>query len=257
MQTVQHDGRETAYRRTDFGNEAPPVLFVHGSGGTHEIWAKQYGRRENDYPAVALDLSGHGDSDDIDTEPGIETLDAYAADVRAVARDTGAQVLVGNSLGGAVVLHLLLTDGLDPVGIVLQGTGAKLTVHEDLRDWLANDYDRAVEFLHGEDMLFHDADEDDVEQSKATMYDVGRAVTERDFLSCHAFDVRDRLGELSTPALAVVGDHDSLTPTKYHEFLAEEIPDAGIVTVTDAAHLAMLEQPDAFNGALDIFLNRL
>jgi pimeloyl-ACP methyl ester carboxylesterase len=257
MQTVRHDGRETAYRRTDFGNDAPPVLFVHGSGGTHEIWTEQYGRRGNDYPAVALDLSGHGESDDIDTEPGVETLDAYAADVRAVLQDTGARILVGNSLGGAVILHLLLTDDVDPAGILLQGTGAKLTVHEDLQDWLATDYDRAVEFLHGQDMLFHDAAEEAVEQSKSTMHEVGRAVTERDFLSCHTFDVRDRLDELSTPALAVVGDHDSLTPPKYHEFLAEEIPDAGIVTVTDAAHLAMLEQPDAFNGALDIFLNRV
>ena len=257
MQTVHHDGRETAYQRTDFGNEAPPVLFVHGSGGTHEIWSAQYERRGNAYPAVALDLSGHGDSDDIDTEPGIETLDAYAEDVRAVARDTGARILVGNSLGGAVILHLLLTDGVDPAGIVLAGTGAKLSVHEDLRDWLADDFERAVEFLHGDDMLFHDPDEDVLDQSKATMHAVGRAVTERDFRSCHSFDVRDRLGELSTPALAIVGDHDSLTPPKFHEFLAEEIPDAGIVTVTDAAHLAMLEQPDAFNGALDIFLNRL
>jgi pimeloyl-ACP methyl ester carboxylesterase len=257
MQTVHHDGRETAYRRTDYGNDAPPVLFVHGSGGTHEIWANQYGRRENAYPAVALDLSGHGESEDVDTEPGIGTLDAYAEDVRAVARDTGARILVGNSLGGAVIQHLLLTDGVDPAGIVLAGTGAKLTVHEDLRTSLADDFDRAVEFLHGEDMLFHDADEETIAESKAAMHDVGRAVTERDFLSCHTFDVRDRLSELSTPALALVGDHDSLTPPKFHEFLAEEIPDAGIVTVTDAAHLAMLEQPDAFNGALDIFLNRI
>jgi pimeloyl-ACP methyl ester carboxylesterase len=106
-------------------------------------------------------------------------------------------------------------------------------------------------------MLFHDADEETIAESKAGMHDVVRAVTERDFLSCHSFDVRDRLDELATPALALVGDHDSLTPPKFHEFLAENIPDAGIVTVTDAAHLAMIEQPDAFNGALDIFLNRL
>jgi len=257
MQTVHHDGRETAYRRTDFGNEAPPVLFVHGSGGTHEIWAEQYGRRGNDYPAVALDLGGHGASDDVETEPGIETLDAYAEDVRAVARDTGARVFVGNSLGGAVILHLLLTDGVDPVGVVLAGTGAKLSVHEGLREWLAEDFDRAVEFLHGEDFLFHDPGEETVAASKTAMREVGRAVTERDFLSCHAFDVRDRLDELDTPALAVVGEHDSLTPPAFHEYLAEHIPDAGVVTITDAAHLAMLEQPDAFNGALDIFLNRL
>jgi len=42
------------------------------------------------------------------TEPGVETLRAYASDLKAIARAVGADVLVGNSLGGAVVQHVLL-----------------------------------------------------------------------------------------------------------------------------------------------------
>ncbi|MFD1588866.1 alpha/beta fold hydrolase [Halorientalis brevis] len=257
MQTVSHDGRETAYRRTDFGHDAPPVLFVHGSGGTHEVWTGQYGRRENEYPAVALDLSGHGDSADVDTAPGYETLDAYVADVRAVVRETGAELLVGNSLGGAVVLQTVLESDVDPAGIVLAGTGAKLTVHPDVREWLAEDFERAIEFLHGDDMLFHDPDPAHVERSKTSMRDVGRAVTERDFRSCHEFDVRDRLDEVDVPALALVGEYDSLTPVEYHEYLAENIPDADFVEIANAAHLAMVEQPEAFTGAISMFCQRL
>ena len=248
MQTVSHDGRETAYRRTDFGHEAPPVLYVHGSGGTHEVWAGQYGRRANDHPAVAVDLSGHGESTDVDTASGYETLDAYAADVRAVMRETGAELLVGNSLGGAVVLQLLLESDVTPAGVVLAGTGAKLTVHPDVREWLAEDFDRAIEFLHGEDMLFHDPAPAHLEHSKTAMREVGRAVTERDFLSCHEFDVRDRLDEIDVPALALVGEYDSL---------AAEIPDADFVEIANAAHLAMVEQPEAFAGAISMFCQRL
>jgi pimeloyl-ACP methyl ester carboxylesterase len=256
VQTVVHDGRTTAYRRTDYGS-GRPVVFVHGSGATHKVWTAQYGRRANEYPAVAVDLSGHGESDDVDTDPGPETLAAYAADVAAVAREVGAEVLVGNSLGGAVVLELLLEGGYTPSGIVLAGTGATLAVHEDLRELLAADFETAVEFLHDDGRLFHDPDPDHVEQSKAAMGAVGQAVTRRDFLSCHTFDVRERLSEIDVPTLAVVGEHDALTPPSYHEYLAEEIPDATLVRINGAAHLAMIEQPAAFNGALDMFLGRL
>lgn len=257
MQTVSHDGRETAYRRTDFGSDPAPVLFVHGSGATHELWTHQYGRRENAYPAVAVDLSGHGDSKDVDTAAGPKTLDAYVADVEAVVRETGASVLVGNSLGGAVVLTLVLDGSVRPDGIVLAGTGAKLAVHADLRELLSDDFDEAIEFLHGRDMLFHDPTDDQVEHSKSAMRETGRRITERDFLSCHTFDVRDRLGDVSVPTLALVGEHDRLTPPASHEFLAEAIPDAEYRTIDRAAHLAMVERPAAFAAAIDAFVDGL
>ncbi|MFC7165478.1 alpha/beta fold hydrolase [Halospeciosus flavus] len=254
---VDHDGRTTAFRRTARGADGPPVLFVHGSGGSHRIWKAQLSRLSRDVPVVALDLSGHGDSDDVDTPPGEETLHAYARDVLAVAEETGASVLCGNSLGGAVVLRAVLDHGADPDALVLAGSGAKLTVADPLREWLDDDFERAVAFLHGEDRLFHDPDDRLLELSRDGMEAVGRAVTRRDFLSCHTFDVRDRLDEVTAPTLALTGEHDALTPPAYHEFLAEHVPDAEWTTVPDAAHLAMLENPTAFDEALLGFLDDL
>ncbi|GAB6880220.1 alpha/beta hydrolase [Halorubrum gandharaense] len=256
MERVDHNGRETAYRRFDRGGTAPTVCFVHGSGGTGDVWKAQ-ARLGDEHPVVALDLSGHGESDDVDAVPGPETLTAYAADVKAVAEETDATVLCGNSLGGAVALRVALDRDLELDGLVLAGTGAKLAVLQDLLDWLADDFERAVEFLHDEDRLFYDAPDEYVELSKAAMDDCGRAVVERDFRSCHTFDVRDRLDEIDVPALAVVGEHDGLTPPRYHDYLAAEIDDCERAMIADAAHLAMLEQPTAFNAALTEFLDRL
>jgi pimeloyl-ACP methyl ester carboxylesterase len=202
---------------------------------------------------AAVDLSGHGDSTDIDTEPGAETLSAYVADVAAVAREVGADVLVGNSLGGAVVLHALLEEAVDPVGAVLLGSGAKLAVHETLRAWLAEDFERAVAFLHGPDRLFHDASDLVLERSKTQIRATGRAVTERDFLTCHRFDVRDRLAEIEIPLLGLVGEHDQLTPVAYHEYLAEHVPGGRLSVVEGAAHLAMVERPQAVSRAIATF----
>ena len=85
MRRVTHHGRTTAYRVADREAEGSPLLCVHGSGGTHEVWKSQLGRLASRRPVVALDLSGHGDSEDFDADPGWETVSAYADDV--LARD--------------------------------------------------------------------------------------------------------------------------------------------------------------------------
>ncbi|WP_332899556.1 alpha/beta fold hydrolase [Haladaptatus sp. CMSO5] len=254
MDTVSHHGRETAYRRTDFGDDGPPVCYIHGSGGSHRVWTGIYRRRSNTHPAVALDLSGHGESDDFDAEPGFATLSAYADDVLAVVEETGASVLVGNSLGGAIVIHLLVKRGFEPEAVVLAGTGAKLAVLDDLLTLFETDFERAVSFLHGEDMLFHDTTASVTDHSKATMNAVGQAVTTRDFRTCHTFDERDALGDIETRTLALVGEYDRLTPVAYHEYLVENMQNATLVRIENAAHLAMIEQPEAFATAIERFL---
>lgn len=253
METVRHHGRRTAYRVTDRGGAGAPVLFVHGSGGTSDTWRGQR-RLAEQRPVVALDLSGHGESDDVDADPGYEALSVYASDVLAVARETDAQVLAGASLGGAVALTVALEREFDPTALVLAGTGARISVLDDLLAWLDGDFERAIEFLHRPDTLFHDPDERTVERSKELLRETGRAVTARDFHTCHGFDVRDRLGEIGMPSLALVGEYDRLTPRSYHEFLAENMPDCDLAVLEDAAHLAMVERPDPFTAVVEAFL---
>lgn len=256
METVTHLGRETAYRHVDRGGDGHGILFVHGSGADHTAWNGQL-RLANRHPVTALDLSGHGRSDDIDAHPGYSALSAYADDVLAVRNATGASVLVGNSLGGAVVIHALLDRDPDVAAAVLTGTGARLGVLEDLLTWLDEDFERAIAFLHDRDRLFHDPEPELVERSKEMLRECGRTVTRRDFRTCHRFDERDRVSDIAVPALAVYGAYDQLTPPWYHEFLASEIPNADLAEIDDAAHLTMVERPAAFNAILATFLDSL
>jgi len=256
MERVTHHARATAYRVADPGGDGPTVCFVHGSGGTKDVWTAQ-ARASGRFRTVALDLSGHGDSEDVDTAAGTETLAAYADDVVAVAAETDATVLCGSSLGGAVALRVALDRDHALDGLVLAGTGATLGVAPELLDALSTDFDRAIDYLHDPDRLFHDAPPEYVERSRIAMRECGREVTERDFRTCHAFDVRERLGEIAVPSLAVVGEHDALTPPASHEYLADRIGDCEYAAIDDAAHLAMLERPAAFNAALSAFLRRV
>ena len=253
MDRVSHHGRDTAFR-VRARDDGLTLLCVHGSGGSNRVWKSQ---ERLPLSVVSIDLSGHGESDDVNADPGYETLSAYAADVEAVARATDATVLVGSSLGGAVALTVALERDLPLDGLVLSGTGARLPVLDDLLQWLDDDFDRAVDFLHAPDRLFHQPSDALVATSRAEMLDVGRAVTRRDFRTCHRFDVRDRLGDVSVPALALVGEHDQLTPPSYHESLSAELPVCDMAVIEDAAHLPMLERPRVFNRAVETFLDSL
>lgn len=253
MERVTHDGRTTAYRATDFG-DGPRVCYVHGAGGSHQLWVEQYGDRAGP-PAVALDLSGHGESDDVDVESGRPALEAYADDVVAVCEATGATVLCGNSMGGAVSLWVALERDLDVEALVLADSGAKLGVDEGFLESLARNFESAVASLHVPDVLFHEPDDDLVEGSRRSLLETGRAVTVRDFETCDAFDVRDRLREVAAPTLAICGEHDPLTPPRFHEYLAAELPNCEYVEIADAAHSPMLERPAAFNDAVRSFVD--
>jgi len=257
METVRHHGRSTAYRYDDRSDDAEPgICCLHGSGTSQTIWRDQF-RLATTTPVAAVDLSGHGDSEDIDAEPGYETLSAYADDAAAVVAETGCSVLVGHSLGGAVALWLALERDLAIDGLVLTGTGPRLPVLADLLEWLDDDFERAIDFLQEPDRLFHDPDPERREESIDQLRATGQAVARRDFRTADRFNVIGRLGEVTCPTAAIVGEYDQLTPLRYHQHLAEELPDCSLLRIQAAAHLAMVEQPQAFTAALSVVLDRI
>jgi 3-oxoadipate enol-lactonase/4-carboxymuconolactone decarboxylase len=59
------------------------------------------------------------------------------------------------------------------------------------------------------------------------------------------FDVRDRLGEIKAPVLAVSGSHDSATPTALVAAIARGVRDGELVELDGVAHLPPAEDPEA------------
>lgn len=250
MPRVSHDGRETVFGQTDRGQ--PSILCVHGSGGPRAVWKAQ--RARLDATVTALDLAGHGDSPSVEARPGPDLLATYVEDVAAVARAVDPDVLVGHSLGGAVTVTTLLDRSLELDAAVVIGAGATLPVSETLLEWLREDFERVIEFLHGPDRLFHTPDERLVERSDTLIRSVGQAVTHADFQTCTAYDVSDRLAAIEVPVLGLVGAHDRLTPPSLLEPLVDGVDDAALVAVPAAAHLAMVERPRPVNAAISEFV---
>ena len=84
-----------------------PVVFFHGGGQTRHSWGATAAELANrGWRAYTVDLRGHGESDW--APDGDYTMDAFAADVQAVARSLDQPpALVGASLGGLASLSAL------------------------------------------------------------------------------------------------------------------------------------------------------
>lgn len=83
----------------DYGGEGPPMLLVHGLGGSHLNWAAVAPSLARRYRVVALDLAGFGHTPLGKRSSTLETNAGLIA--RFIERVFGEPVtLVGNSMGG-------------------------------------------------------------------------------------------------------------------------------------------------------------
>lgn len=252
LRRVDHEGRRTAYRLVGDDADGGAVLAIHGAGGSHRVWSAQM-RLASERPVAAIDLSGHGESADIDADPGWETLSAYASDALAVAEAIDARYLLGHSLGAAVLLHLLVRRRVEIAGAVLIGMGPRLPVHEDILRMARTDVEELIAFLHAPGRLFLEPDEDVLGASRAAMRQCDASVICRDFETSHTVDFRADLDAVDTPVLVLCGEADRLTPPHANAALAEGLPRATHATIPGAAHMPMLEQARAVNDRLAAF----
>ena len=92
---------------------------------------------------------------------------------------------------------------------------------------------------------------------------IGRMIRKTDLSGyvgcCRAIQVMDQtaiLSAITTPTLIAVGADDFATPVASSETIHCAIAGSELVILDDAAHLANVEQPKAFNGAVIEFLDK-
>jgi pimeloyl-ACP methyl ester carboxylesterase len=69
--------------------------------------------------------------------------------------------------------------------------------------------------------------------------------------------LRDRLNEFTLPILLITGDDDRIVPTANTIALAEELPTAELVVLSECGHVPQEECPEALLEAVDMFLATL
>ena len=258
---VQLNGIQLAYDDTGKGTA---ILLIHGFPLCRQMWQPQAQALEAaGFRAVALDLRGFGES-----EPGAKTgsTDLMADDLIALLDHLGIEkaVVGGMSMGGYVMLNLLARypQRFSGACFIVTRADADDQTARDKRDHLIAEIEAGrPETVPNAftPLLFAD-------QTAAghpeLVAQVGSwmAATPPSGLILGLQAIRDRrdssalLPELDIPVLIMGGNADKAIPPEKSKDLAKQIPGAQLCMLSDAGHMANLEQPEAFNKALLDFL---
>jgi pimeloyl-ACP methyl ester carboxylesterase len=70
-------------------------------------------------------------------------------------------------------------------------------------------------------------------------------------------DVSSYLPDISLPTLVLVGQQDAISTVSEMRGMATAIPGAEFVVIPNSGHMTPLENPAAFNEAIELFLTRV
>ena len=233
-----------------------PVIFVHGLAGDLRMWRAQLDHVRHTRRAVALDLRGHGLSGC--AANGDYSIPALASDVLAVADTLNIKrfVLVGHSMGGAVVLAVSAAQPDRVAGILFADPAGDVTRLP--RDRLASMLGRMeppgyMAFMKG---WFGVNLENAKSATRAlVLQDLERTrpeVVRAAYAGLAAYGPVPALQAFKGPMLTVVLP-GSDRPSSYQNL----VPNLPAVKVKDLSHWLMMDDPALFDGLLDGLLRKV
>jgi pimeloyl-ACP methyl ester carboxylesterase len=234
--------------------DLPTVVFIHGSGGSNILWRAQVEALADRMNTIAPDLPGHGASGG----GGMDCIEDYAAVVDGFIAEVGATqaVICGLSIGGAIVLHLLLEAPHKYKAGITVNSGARLRVMPLIFETLENNFEGFINASYA----FSASEKTDpsmVQPLVDAMAECPPEVTKGDFAACDSFDVMERLAEIEAPVLILSASDDKMTPPKYATYMADHIGKSSMVTIEDAGHLSPMEKPQEVAEAIAEFVSSL
>lgn len=271
IKIVQVQGHRITYLDAGTG---PPVILVHGFGGSMWQWEYQQTALSADHRVITLDLLGSGLSDkpDIDYTPSqmVEFFSAFM-DALGIQRAT----LAGNSMGAGLVIGTALTypDRVDRMILI---AGMPNQVREKLASPLIK---RAIEsrtpvwlatvgnWLFGRWMtesvlkeIVHDpglltsAVIERANRNRQRPGLVPAAMSLARNLPLWEEGFARQLGQIRHPTLVLWGAEDRIFPPQVGKELHATVQGSTFMLIAGAGHIPQWERPEAVNPILLKFL---
>ena len=173
----------------NLGEQTPPIVLIHGAGGTHLYWPSSI-RRLQGFRVYALDLPGHGKSQGGNPQ----SISAYTEFLQEWMGVVGIHqaVLVGHSMGSAIALTMALNAPTIVVGLSLLGAGASLRVSPDILENISQltTFHKAVHTVVQWSFSAR-SPQALIENAERRMLETSPGVLLSDFQACNIFDETD------------------------------------------------------------------
>ena len=242
----------------------PVVTLSHSLATDLSMWDPQMSVLTARYRVLRYDTRGHGGTD---APAGAYTLPQLAEDARAMLKALGVARThwIGLSMGGMIGQTLALSSPELFQSLSLCDTSSRIPAEmksawaDRIKTAETQGMEPLVEPTIGRWLTasFRESRKDVVDTVRAMI----RSTKPQGYAGCcHAIsqlDLTDKLSAIKIPTLIVVGEEDQGTPVAASQAIQARIAGSELKILKSAAHLANLEQPEAFTAALTAFLARV
>jgi len=244
------------------GGTGPKLVFIHSMGMDAHAFEATYGALTGEYQMLGLTILDHGDSD---TPEASLTLPDHAEIMRDCYRQLGFEpnVLVGHSVGGMMGMILAADHPEEHRGLVLVDIAPREGERKYTRppppDHFASEDTARAYFRERYPGFTGEAVENRVKHG-LKKDDEGRLTLKSNpsiMRPSLAHDLWPYAERITTPTQMILGSESTTVPPSVQERMMALISGIEIVTVEGATHMVPQDRPEAFEGHLRRFLERV
>ncbi len=240
-----------------FDPARPSMVFVHGAGMDHTVWALQtryfayHGRN-----VLAIDLPGHGGSEG----PPLAGIDEMADWIVRLldAAEVDKAAIVGHSMGSLVALAAAVRHGTRVSAVALLAISVPMPVAAPLLSASEADDHSAFDMVS----IWSHSRAAQIGGNRAPglwmtghairlLERTGPGVLHADLKACDDFALEPTIARgITCPVRLILGERDAMTPPRGAAELRAAIPGAETIVLGGCGHMMMSEQPDQVLDAL-------
>ncbi len=235
----------------EFDPSKPNLVFVHGAGMDHTVWALQSRYfAHHGFSVIAANLPGHGGSQGPCLSSVEEMADWLITLIGSLS--CGRVGLVGHSMGALVTLETAAKRPDLVSFLSLVGVSVPMPVNADLLAKTKNSIPEAVELIVNW-AFGRRAQIGGTRTPGFWMLGGGRQLLMKskngqlhaDFKACNEYlNGLSAAKNIKCPTLIVAGADDKMTPPGSIKTIAENITGSDTAVIPSAGHMMMIETPD-------------
>jgi len=236
-----------------------PLVLIHGGQMDRRMWDEQFALFSKSYRVIRYDLRGFGKS------PASTNVYADEEDLAALLKYLHVEkaYVVGLSLGGRVAIDFALThadmlDAIVPVAPGLSGFhfSSDPTDMDSWRAAQAGDWEKVTEYWLKNAYMAPAMENPKIAPRlhELALENAHENLDNPVLESTLNPPAIDRLPDVKTPTLIIVGNRDVSDIHEICGLLYARIPGAKEIVIQGSGHIVNMEQPEQFNRAVLNFL---